>query len=67
MAFWKGINQADDSCACLGRQEYPYDRQEEFEAAREAPRKVSQREFWAKEALVNSVKSLTFEISLLYI
>jgi len=30
-------------------EEYPYDRQAEFEAAREAPRKVSQREFWAKE------------------
>ncbi|CAE7328342.1 rplD [Symbiodinium natans] len=30
-------------------QEYPYDRQAEFEAAREVPKKLAQREFWAKE------------------
>ncbi|CAJ1364018.1 unnamed protein product [Effrenium voratum] len=29
--------------------EYPYDRTAEFEAAREVPRKLAEREFWAKE------------------
>jgi len=28
---------------------YPYDRAAEFEAARELPRKLAEREFWAKE------------------
>eukprot|EP00435_Cladocopium_sp_Y103_P032618 s2194_g8.t1 len=30
-------------------QDYPYDRAAEFEAARELPRKLAEREFWAKE------------------
>lgn len=29
--------------------EYPYDREAEFEAAREVPKKLAEREFWAKE------------------
>ena len=30
--------------------DYPYDRAAEFEAAREVPRKLAEREYWAKEA-----------------
>mmetsp|Transcript_45117 Transcript_45117/g.84196 ORF Transcript_45117/g.84196 Transcript_45117/m.84196 type:complete len:388 (+) Transcript_45117:1-1164(+) len=29
--------------------EYPYDREAEFEAAREVPKRLAQREFWAKK------------------
>ncbi|CAE6912054.1 rplD [Symbiodinium sp. CCMP2592] len=31
--------------------EYPYDREAEFEAAREVPKKLAEREFWAKKGL----------------
>lgn len=34
--------------------DYPYDRAAEFEAAREVPRKLAEREYWAKEALESS-------------
>ena len=37
--------------------DYPYDRAAEFEAAREVPRKLAEREYWAKEALVSSSRT----------
>eukprot|EP00438_Fugacium_kawagutii_P016852 Skav219684 [mRNA] locus=scaffold817:78987:81731:- [translate_table: standard] len=47
----KNFSMRRPRSSARGEWAYPYDRAAEFEAARELPRKLAEREFWAKEAL----------------